>query len=339
MSHTKSLFNTDYFSYLLLCITVFLWGLAWPIGRFIVSPEFGPTIPPYIIVLLRYNIFESLLFLVSFIIEKNIGFSLYKKHWLEFSIMGLVSVTFYQFGYLYGETYTAASDASLVVATSPIIVLFVAAIMIHESITPLKIIGSVIAFLGVAVIVGFSPNTNVTDRYLGDLFVFFAAICYGTYTVLLRRLFNKYDKKPSSFHVLSWVSFSGLIFTIPFAILISPQYFTSGLTPYFNIDTHVWVGILYLALFSSLIAYLTYTEGVKRIGASRSAVFVNLVPVVGIAASVFIREKIDPVVHFLSFLCIFAGIMMVNYKKKMPSSQVQQPTSLGNQELPSQQID
>lgn len=317
MDSTKSIIHSEYFSYLLLLITVFFWGLAWPVGRVIVSNKFGKTIPQFMVVTIRYIIFVALLFIVTRIIEGNNGFSFFKKHWKELSVMGLISVTFYQFGYLFGETYTAASDASLVVATSPIIVLFVAAALIKEHITPTKIAGSIIAFLGVVIIVGFSPNTNLPHRFLGDGLVFFAAISYGTYTVLLRRLFNKYETKPSSFHVLSWLSLMGLIFTLPLAMLTGPAYFTS-INIWFTIPLRVWAGILYLAIFSSLIAYLTYTEGVKKIGAGRSAIFVNLVPVVGVSASIlFIGEKFDPLVQFLSFLLIFTGIMLVNRKSKV----------------------
>ena len=316
----KSKLPTDYFAYILLIITVSLWGLAWPIGRVIVSTQFGESIPPFIIIVIRYIIFVTLLFGVTFLKEKSFGFEFFKNNWKDLSLMGLISVTFYQFGYLYGETYTAASDASLVVATSPIIVLFVAAALIKESITPIKIFGSFLAFLGVLVIVGFSPNTDVPNRFLGDGLVLISAISYGTYTVLLRRLFNKHEKKPSSFHVLAWLSFMGLLFSFPVAFYTGPEYFLNPAKLFFIQSTfrtiEIWIGILYLACFSSLIAYVTYTEGVKHIGASRSAVFVNLVPVVGVSASVFIGENIDPFVHFLSFLLIFTGIMLVNKKPK-----------------------
>lgn len=325
MLNNNSNESKDILAYILLIITVTFWGLAWPIGRYIVSPEFGATIPPFLIVVLRYIIFVTLLFAAAYYFEHSFNIAFFKLHWKELSLMGLVSVTFYQFGYLYGETYTAASDASLVVATSPIIVLFVAAAVINESITPIKIVGSFIAFLGVIIIVGFSPNTNVPNRLFGDFLVFLSAISYGTYTVLLRRIFNKYpNKKPSSFHVLSWLSLMGLVFTLPLAFLTGPKYFINPAL-LLTIDHRIWLGILYLAIFSSFIAYIFYTEGVKRIGASRSAIFVNLVPVVGVTASVFIGETIDPVVHALSFLCIFLGIMLVNYKgnrQNIPSKEV-----------------
>lgn len=325
----KSKLPTDYFAYFLLIITVSLWGLAWPIGRLIVSTHFGDSVPPFIIICSRYIIFVSLLFLVTFLKEKSFGFEFFKQNWKDLSIMGLISVTFYQFGYLYGETYTAASDASLVVATSPIIVLFVAAALIKERITPLKIIGSFLAFVGVLVIVGFSPNTNVPNRFLGDGLVLISAFSYGTYTVLLRRLYNKYEKKPSSFHVLVWLSLMGLIFSLPIALLTGPQYFLDPAKLFFIQSTtrtiEIWMGILYLAIFSSLIAYLFYAEAVKHIDASRAAVFVNLVPVVGVSASVFIGETIDPFVHFLSFLLIFTGIMLVNKKPKPVTSTTTPP--------------
>ena len=86
---------------------------------------------------------------------------------------------------------------------------------------------------------------------------------------------------------------------------------------YFVIPERIWLGIFYLAFLSTIIAYLTYIEGVSRLGAGRAAIFINFVPVVGISLSaIFLHEIIDPVVHLLSFLLITLGVTLVNKKVK-----------------------
>jgi drug/metabolite transporter (DMT)-like permease len=109
---------------------------------------------------------------------------------------------------------------------------------------------------------------------------------------------------PSSLSILAWISLFGWIFMIPFSLLESPWTYTWTTTS--------WLGILYLALLSTVVGYFFYVEGVSKIGASRAAIFSNLVPVFGVISSILLLGENASPWHGVSFLLILAGVVLVN---------------------------
>ena len=146
--------------------------------------------------------------------------------------------------------------------------------------------------------------------------VFGGAAAYALYTVLLRRFLSKNradnnGPQQSSLSILTWISLFGWFFLIPFSLLEAPWTYTW--------DTGSWLGIIYLAVLSTIVGYFLYIEGVSKIGAGRSAIFGNLVPVFGVLTSVFIGENLSPWTA-VSFLLIFAGVLLVNRQVKNSGS-------------------
>ena len=301
-------------SYILLIVATLIWGGSWPLGRWLVSEELGgETIPPLMIAIVRYFIVIWTFFLLLRWREGTINFSVVTKHWKPLFLMGLTSVTIYQIGFLYGESYTAASDASLIVATNPIWVFILSGLFLGEGFGWKKAVGVLLAFLGVLFVVGFSPNENVPDRFLGDLFILFAALGYSAYTIIYRNYMNGLapSDKPTSLFVITWVSFFGFLITTPISLVINPEYLNP--LQYLQIPDRIWLGVIYLSFLSTVGAYWFYLEAVKRLNASRAAIFINLVPVWGVSFSVlFIGELLDPVVHISAFLLISSGIYLAN---------------------------
>jgi drug/metabolite transporter (DMT)-like permease len=228
--------------------------------------------------------------------------------------MGLTSVTIYQIGYLYGEKNTAASDASLIVATNPIWVFILSGFFLGEGFGWKKAAGILLAFAGVSLVIGFSPNENVPDRLLGDAFILFAALGYSAYTIIYRNYMTGFDTptdRPSSLFVITWVSFFGFLITTPISLILNPEYLDP--LQYLQIPARIWPGILYLSILSTVGAYWFYLEAVKRLNATRAAIFINLVPVWGVSLSVlFLGELLDPSIHVSAFLLISTGIYIVN---------------------------
>lgn len=285
---------------------MFLWGLAWPVGRLLAS-----NLPPVSIAVLRYSIVVPVLFGILWIRRQSFG--LYRKWIPNLIIMGLLSTTLYQAFFLFGVKYAAASDDSLVIGIGPVLIAIMASFVLNERLTRTKVLGFLSGLSGIAVISLLSTNTNVPNRLLGISLVFGGAIAYALYTVLLRKFVatSRADSTHtplSSLSILGWVSFFGWIFLIPFSFLETPWNYTWGPVS--------WLGILYLALLSTVVGYFFYVEGVSRIGAGRAAVFGNLVPVFGVITSaLLLGENISPW-HGLSFLLILTGVVLVNKQKK-----------------------
>lgn len=304
--------------YALLILTMVIWGGTWPLGRWLVSEDVGgETIPPLMIAAIRYFLAIICFFPILKYKEGTLNWQFAKKNWKILVLMGLLSVTIYQAGYLIGEIFTAASDASIMVATNAIWVVILSSIFLKtEFFTWKKATGTVLAFLAVIIVVGFSPNVDVSNRILGDILILAAALAYAIYTVTSRYFLNKTQNNPESYQpsslwIITWVSLFGFFTTAPIALLVSPEFLNP--LEYFNIPPRIWIGIAYLAFFSTVGAYTFYLEGVKRLNASRAAIFQTLVPLFGVILStIFLQEQFDVFIYPFALLLVILGIILVN---------------------------
>ena len=308
-------------AYVLLILTMIIWGGTWPIGRWLVSKEVGgETIPPFMIAVIRYFLAIICFLIILRFKEGTVNWQFAKENWKFLTVMGLLSVTIYQTGYLIGEIFTAASDASIMVSTNAIWVVILSSIFLKtEFFSWKKIIGTLMAFVAVIIVVGFSPNVDVSNRMLGDILILVAAFAYATYTVTSRHFMNKTNDNselfnPSSLLIITWVSFFGFLITTPIALIISPEFLNP--LQYLSIPPRIWIGILYLAFLSTVGAYTFYLEGVKRLNASRAAIFQTLVPLFGVILSaLFLQEQFDVFIYPFSLLLVILGVILVNLKK------------------------
>ncbi len=295
-----------------------LWGFAWPVGRLLAE-----GLPPVSIAAIRYAIVVPVFFLILQLKEHSVKIP---KDWAKtFLVLGILNTTLYQVFFLFGVRYAAASDDSLVIGIGPVLIAVMAAFTLRERLSGTKVLGLVTGLFGVATISLLSPNVNVLNRPLGISLVFGGAIVYAVYTILLRRFINRglidgpRGRNPSSIVIITWVSLFGWLFLIPFSIAETPWNYAW--------DASSWLGILYLALFSTVVGYFFYVDGVSQIGASRAAIFSNLVPVFGVLSSYLLLGESLSIWHAASFFLIFMGVVLVNKKvvKAKPSLVVAVP--------------
>ncbi|GAI04941.1 unnamed protein product [marine sediment metagenome] len=178
-----------------------IWGGTWPLGRWLVSEEVGGlTIPPLMIAAIRYFLAVICFFLILKYQEGTLNWRFAKENWKILTFMGLTSVTIYQAGYLIGVIFTAASDASIMVATNAIWVIILSSKFLKtEFFTWKKVAGTLLAFMAVIIVVGFSPNVDVSNRILGDILILAAAFAYAVYTVTSRYFLNKIQNNLKSY--------------------------------------------------------------------------------------------------------------------------------------------
>jgi drug/metabolite transporter (DMT)-like permease len=280
---------------------MFLWGVAWPVGGFLAR-----GLPLISIAALRYTVVLVVFFALLFWREGSVGIPL---SWVgTLALLGFLSVTLYQAFFLFSVHYAAAGDDSLVIGLSPIMVAVLASFIVKESLGWQKVVGLFLGLVGVVLISQLSPNVDVPNRALGMSLVVGGVLVYALYTVYLRKFITIHNgdggRKPSSLAIITWVSFFGWIFLVPFSLLERPWTYS------WPIDA--WIGILYLALFSTVVGYLFFVQGVAAIGASRAVIFSNLVPVFGVLSSAMILGELLSIWHAVSFALIFGGVYLVN---------------------------
>ncbi|MHA2339410.1 MAG: DMT family transporter [Candidatus Hodarchaeales archaeon] len=312
----KAEFRYEYYIYILLFLTMIIWGGTWPVGRWLVTDTAGPTIPQLMISSIRYVIVTVIFLFLLLLKEKSIHLEFLKKNFIEIFFMGLFLIPIYQIGYVYGNTFTSASDASVIFSTSPLWVVIIGFLFFKYKISLKILIGPLLGILGVGLIANFSPDNNVENKILGDLLIIIAAIAYAFYTILLNKTLKKsHPQPPSTLVILTWVFVVGTFLLVPFSIFLSPEYL--GIESYLIIPERIWYGIIYLAVFATVWGFLLYAEAVNRLNATRVIVFLNLIPIFGILlSSLWLGEKLDILVHTISLVIILLGVAIVNTKSK-----------------------
>jgi len=133
-----------------------LWGIAWPVGRLLAT-----GLPLISRAVIRYAIVVPTFLSILWASEHSVRIS---RTWVPtFVVLGILSTTLYQIFFILGVRYAAASDDSLVIGVSPILVAVLASYFIREPLARLKIVGLLSGLSGIAIIATLSPNVGVTD--------------------------------------------------------------------------------------------------------------------------------------------------------------------------------
>lgn len=200
---------------------------------------------------------------------------------------------------------TTAINGALIQTTMPAFIILITLIAFQESVGFLQMAGVMLCILGASLVLLRGNLATVLDLSFarGDLLMLLAVICYGMYTVLL--------KKRPAMHAMSFL-------TVTFgvgAMMLAPLYlwescFQESVT--FTVD--VVLSIVYVAAFPSIVAYFCWNRGTEMIGPNRAGLFINLVPVfASIMAVIWLNESLK-LFHIVGMCSIVAGMSMFNRK-------------------------
>jgi len=284
---------------MMLTVSV-LWGVAWPVGRLLATDLLEL---PFTVMFLRYSFAVPILFVWMWSKE---GYVIPKvEDRKALIIMAFTSVFLYQIGYMYGMQKTAASDASLVIGFNPIFVAILSVFALSHKLTRESISGIILSFAGILLIFLASPNVDIPleERLVGNSLIMFGAFVYAIYVVIVRQYVLN-SGQLSSLSLITWVSFVGWFFFIPFVLAEEPWNRSWS--------NDEWVLIGYLGILSTALSYVFFAIGIEVIGANRASSFVNVVPVFGILSSwLWINEELGWI-QLVSFGLIYFGVRMVN---------------------------
>jgi drug/metabolite transporter (DMT)-like permease len=181
-----------------------------------------------------------------------------------------------------------------------------AAIFLKEGIGWMKLTGLLFCVTGVLFLLcnGDFKNLVILKFSVGDLWVVTAAFCFAVYNTLVK-------KKPAT---ISSLNFLFVVF-LGGTILLLPAYLWEiNTTAVIHWDSTLLGSIFYLGLGASVICFLIWNMAIGKIGASRTALFGNLIPIFGTAGSVIILHEQFTRIHIISMVIVFAGIIIANIR-------------------------
>lgn len=275
----------------------FVWSGAFIAGKFAI-----PYIPTFTLTFLRFFIASAVLFPIMKIYNRKFSeeaFHLAPSHIPFFLFTGIIGMFGYHVLFFTALKYTTAINSSMIGAMNPIVTTLITVLFLHSKAPRMQIAGIVLSFLGVLLTICGGDLTILTELRFnkGDLIMLCAVVCWAAYAV-----FSKAKGVQIPALALTFYSFlCCTLFLIPFVIWEKP--WSLSVPP----DSAVWA-VIFMAVFSSVAGYLFQQIAIKKIGAARASIFVNLVPVFSIMLSVLIlHEELLPVKLFTALL-IIAGV-------------------------------
>jgi drug/metabolite transporter (DMT)-like permease len=259
--------------------TMFLWGVNFPFAKYILdSIGVGPFL--FIRFLAMPALMAALLFLVF---RRQIAKSWPKREdWPRFIACGLIGHTVHIGVVFWGISLSTAFSSAVVLTSQPIFMLLILLYLGVEKLRPRQVIGTLVAFAGIAVFLSDKFSRGVVHAGLGDLVLLVAAACFALYTVLARPLVARYGPVI----VLSYTLFVG---APPLLLLSAPSFFAAELG---RLTPMVWIGLFWSIALSSVLGWLIWAWVNHVRGIARSAPLLYLPPpIAGIAAWLTLGEQ------------------------------------------------
>lgn len=291
--------NKQLVAHIMLIGAQLLYGANYTIAKE-AMPEF---IQPFGFVLLRCLGATTLFWLVSLFIKEKVD----RKDLPKLALCALFGIAINQLFFFKGLSLTQPINAAVVMISTPILVLVMAAIIIKERITTKKAIGIAIGMLGTFCILVIGKELSFSSgTFLGDMLVFINASSYGIYLVLISPIMRKYHPVT----VIKWVFLFGLLMVFPFGV---EEFSQIGWT---TLPTHVVWAVLFVVVGLSFFAYLFNITALKYVSPSVVSTYIYLQPIFATAFAISLgRDRLDWI-KVLSAVLICIGVYLVSAKTK-----------------------
>lgn len=274
-----------------------IYGLNYNIAK-MVMPDY---IEPFGLILIRISATVVLLWIIQLFWVKEF-MHLSDLKW--FILCAVFGVAINQLAFFKGLSITSPVSASIIMTINPIMVLIFSHFLIKERITWVKAVGIALGAAGTIMMVTKNGIHFNKDGFLGDSLILVNATSYALYLVLVKPMMAKYN--PIS--VVTWIFTIGLFLVLPFGF--SEAYKVN----WSSMPVNVYLSLIYIILFTSLVAYLLNVWALKRVNASLVGYYIYLQPLCATLAAIFVFGESFHWHDMLYASLIFGGVYLVSMK-------------------------
>jgi drug/metabolite transporter (DMT)-like permease len=204
--------------------------------------------------------------------------------------------------------HSTASNVSILVSTTPLVTAMLLAIFYKsERLGIRQIIGSVLAFIGVVLVV-LNGQFVLHLNPLGDALAMGASLTWGFYSLFMRRIMGRY----SADFITRKVFFYGLVTILPYFALVHPldiDLIASG-------NMTVWGNLLFLGFVASTGGYLLWNWVMRQLGAVKSTNYIYLQPLVSMMAGAMILGERITILAIAGAVILITGMILAVRKKR-----------------------
>ncbi len=285
-------------SYLWLTFCVIVWGSNFVFGKILID-YFSPSV----ITTLRLMMIVLFLLSLRFFINDKQKVT-YKKDIILISLLGIVGVFINQWSFFAGLQTADPTTAALVLATTPIVTGFLAAIFLHEKITLRMIFGSIMAIVGIFYVVTNGSLSSVqVDKGLGWIVV--TMVTFAFMIIITRYLGQRLEP----FTITLYSNIIGLVVSVPFVFLLDhPIRISSNMSG--------WALLIVTAIVVHGIATLIWNNHIRNVDASKASMLSNLEPFVAMVVGLIVLAKPITGIELFGSLLIVSGVILSTYQTR-----------------------
>jgi drug/metabolite transporter (DMT)-like permease len=205
-----------------------------------------------------------------------------------------------------GMLYTDAARSVIFVYMSPFFVVLGAHLFLKgDRLTPMKVLGLVLAFAGVCVVFEGKPRMAKPTMLLGDLIEILAAFFWGATTVYIKKFMAN---KVHPINTFLYQLFFSIPILLTVSLLLEPKWV-------YHLDLPVLLSLLYQSVIVAFISYFVWFKLIHDYSVSRLSVFTFFTPVFGVLFGVvFLREELTPSL-MVGLPMVSLGIFFVNWRR------------------------
>ena len=280
-----------------LLATALFWGGTWIAGRVAVREA-----SPLAVASWRFCIATLVLGALVVAHEGRPRWS--RRQWLTVTALGASGIFLYNICFLYGLRLIEAGRGALVVALTPAVVAAADWLLFGAPMSAKKALGIGLAMLGCLLVVTNGDLGRLAGGGVGsgEWLIVGCVVLWAAYTFISRRG----TRELSALAMTFGASLTGWAM-LTVAALVDGSLFALADTGWRG-----WSSIVFLGLFGTAVAFTWYSDAVHRVGATRAAAFINLVPVCAVLlGALLLGERLGTAVLAGGALVI-AGVLLTN---------------------------
>lgn len=292
--------NSRFWALICAWIVAIIYGVTFTVAKD-VMPKY---IDAYGFIVMRVAGATILFWLVSFLGPKE---KIAKNDFLRIAACAFFGVAFNMLTFFKGLSYTSPIMGSVLMVTTPMIVLILSSIFMKERMQSKKVIGILLGLAGTITLILYGKDlNNAPNATLGNLLVFVNAVSYAFYLIFVKKLMDKYN----AFTFVKYIYLFGFFMVLPFG------YNELQVVNWNEIPLDINLKIAFVVVFSTFFTYLLNLISMRNLKPTTVAVFIYLQPFFATIFAIGLGKDNLNMVKLVSAILIFVGVYLVIHKKK-----------------------
>ncbi|WP_110955055.1 DMT family transporter [Anaerosinus massiliensis] len=291
--------------YIILLLVPLFWGGAFGTTKHVLS-----EIAPMTTSALRFML-AGFLMLAWSAWRKELDWTSIKENFFSLFALGATGVFSYNYFFATGLQYTSAITAALIIVVNPVFTTCIASFFMGEAWNWRTLVGAAISFIGVSFVISKGDLSILVDMSIGtgEVYLFGSVASWVIYTLLVK----KTSRTMGNGAMTSVSTMMGAVMLLLISIVKEDQWGNV-----MHVSNQTMVEIVYLAVCSTVFAFLLFNWGVQRIGATKAAAYINFTPLNAAWIAVLFYGEQFSSYHLIGMVITITGVLITTRNKVRP---------------------